>query len=180
MKRRIILAFLFAILLTIIAVPAAAAGWEPDEAVSAAAMLPSETAGQKEEPDFKAELFRLVNEERERLGLHALAGFEKLDEISSVRAFEAADTFSHTRPNGESCGTIFGEFGLSYEAAGENLSFGFISPKRLFDAWMASPSHRENIVNPGFAFAGIGYEAGEDGKMYCSLLFYTPALSQNE
>lgn len=43
---------------------------------------------------------------------------------------------------------------------GENLARGLHSPQETVDAWMASPSHRNTILDPGFTDTGIGVFEG--------------------
>jgi uncharacterized protein YkwD len=94
--------------------------------------------------------------------------------MADLRAQESAVSFSHTRPNNTRCFTIFGENNLKYRAAGENLAYGFRTPEAVVKAWMASEGHRRNILDPDFKYIGIGYYVNENGRIYCSQLFYTP------
>jgi uncharacterized protein YkwD len=41
-------------------------------------------------------------------------------------------------------------------AIGENVARGYTSVSGVVSAWMASPSHRTNILNPKFVHAGLG------------------------
>jgi len=43
---------------------------------------------------------------------------------------------------------------------GENIATGFAQAQAACDAWMASPGHRENIMNPAFTSIGTGYDSG--------------------
>ena len=52
--------------------------------------------------------------------LQELAYDYDLEKIAMKRAAEIALSYSHTRPNGESCFRIYGEEGISYRA----LCFG--------------------------------------------------------
>lgn len=45
---------------------------------------------------------------------------------------------------------------LPYEKAGENLAIGFTDPEKMMFAWLKSPGHRDNILNPDFTKIGIG------------------------
>jgi uncharacterized protein YkwD len=123
---------------------------------------------------FKAEVIRLVNLEREKAGVAPLKELDTLFPMANVRAQESAASFSHTRPNNTRCFTIFGENSLKYSAAGENLAYGFKTPESVVAAWMKSESHRRNIMDPDFKYIGIGYFVNENGRIYCSQLFYTP------
>src|SRR4051794_7706942 len=46
--------------------------------------------------------------------------------------------------------------GLAYSYAGENLAKGFTDASSTEAAWLASPTHRANILNPHYAKMGIG------------------------
>ncbi|MCD7751772.1 MAG: CAP domain-containing protein [Lachnospiraceae bacterium] len=89
-----------------------------------------------------AEAYRvlaLVNEHRESLGLNALTWDEDMRQAAEIRAAEATLNWSHTRPNGESWYTV------SDLVKGENLAKGYNSAEDVFEAWMNSQGHRENI-----------------------------------
>lgn len=63
--------------------------------------------------------------------------------------------FSHT-PDGKRAWDLMKEFNYSYVSAGENLANGFKADRKLVGAWIKSPSHKANIVNPLFTKTGIG------------------------
>lgn len=50
--------------------------------------------------------------------------------------------------------------GYEYSAAGENLARGFSTSEGIVNAWMNSPSHRANILNPNFEDIGVGVVKG--------------------
>ena len=68
-----------------------------------------------------AEIIRLTNEYRKANGLSALAHVELLDIPATLRAEEAGEVWSHTRPDGTNFHTVFAQCGLKYTAYGENL-----------------------------------------------------------
>lgn len=132
------------------------------------------TAEEKAVLEFKEEVVRLVNLERAKLGANALRSMDLLADASDVRARESAQSFSHTRLNKTRFFTVLADFSLTYRATGENLAYGFKTPEALVKAWMNSPSHKANIVNPIFTDIGIGYHKNANGRIYVSQLFYTP------
>jgi uncharacterized protein YkwD len=136
-----------------------------------AAVIPAAT-------DFRAEVLRLVNLEREKAGVRALIEQSALRIPADIRARESSDLFSHTRPDGTRCFTVFAEHSLIYRAAGENLAYGFKTPVSAVNAWMKSKGHRRNIIDPVFKYSGIGYFADQKGKIYCAQLFFTPKAVQ--
>ena len=109
---------------------------------------------------FAQELLTLVNNERTKNGLSALAlGDANLNAAAEKRAQEVAKTASHTRPDGTNCFTVLGEYGVKQtgEGEGENIGWGEASAQEVFDSWMASDSHRANILNPSATEMGVGY-----------------------
>ena len=123
--------------------------------------------------NFKTEVLRLVNIEREKVGISPLKSMDVLDDLADIRAEESASSFSHTRPDGRRCFTVFSDASLKYKAIGENLAYGFSTPAKTVSALMNSPTHKANILDESFEYIGIGYFVKSSGKIYCSQLFYT-------
>jgi len=87
--------------------------------------------------------------------------------------------FSHFSPDGVSPWHWFDEAGYVYAHAGENLAIHFTDSSEVVDAWMDSPTHRENIVNGIYTEIGVGTAKGKfDGydTVYVVQLFGTPAV----
>lgn len=104
----------------------------------------------------------LVNEIRAENGLGTLEWDNNLETIANVRANEISENFSHTRPNGKAWYTVNSKL-----QGGENLAFGFDNAEDTVDAWMNSPTHKENILYNDFRKVAISiYE--EDGVYYWS------------
>lgn len=121
---------------------------------------------------YKAEVLRLVNEERAKLGLRALREGQTYRVYADTRAKETVQLFSHTRPDGSSC--FSGMDG--YLAAGENIAAGQTSPQIVMQSWMESPGHKANILNPNFEELSVGiyYDASSEMGWYWSQIFFTP------
>lgn len=132
------------------------------------------SAEEKEIADFKSEVIRLVNIERAKVKVNPLSSNEKLTEASDLRARECNQKFNHTRPDNTKWTTVYEKFSLVYKAAGENLAYGFKTPEAVVKAWMGSSGHKANILDPDFTNIGIGFYKNENGRIYCSQLFYTP------
>lgn len=100
--------------------------------------------------------FDLINEEREKNGREPLEFDATIYEACEIRAEEIAEKFSHTRPDGSSCFTVFEEVGVTHRAAGENIAGGQISPEAAVEAWMNSSGHKANILNKSYTHAAVG------------------------
>lgn len=111
-------------------------------------------------PEFK-ELLDIVNEERIRNGLSELAWSDRLCEAAMIRAKEASVSWSHTRPDDTPYYTVDPEV-----VYGENLAFGYVTPQEVFDAWMESESHKDNLLHPDFTTVAFGLYIDDDSTYY--------------
>ena len=68
--------------------------------------------------------------------------------------------FAHTSPAGIAPWHWFDENKYDYKYAGENLALGFSSVESEHQAWMDSPTHKKNILNPNFKEIGIAVGKG--------------------
>ena len=119
---------------------------------------------------YEDEVIRLVNAERAKYGLSALTKDNGATKAAHVRAKEIVKSFSHTRPNGTSCFTVAKELGISYRSAGENIAYGYSSPKQVVNGWMNSEGHRKNILSSSFTKIGVGCYSSR-GVLYWSQFF---------
>lgn len=103
----------------------------------------------------------LVNQERAAQGEDALVWSDGLEKDAQVRAQECEQSFSHTRPNGTDWWTV--DSNLMY---GENLAYNYNDATSVVNAWMASPTHKANIMNGEFATVGIAAYQTADGTWY--------------
>lgn len=127
-----------------------------------------------------SELLGYVNEVRRQYGLDELSGLELLDTAASVRAEEISQEYSHTRPDGTGYDTVFEEAGLpEWYSVAENIAVGMncmTTVKEVFDQWMQSEGHRENILNPNvkyMAVAKFSVPDGENEHTYWDQLFFS-------
>ena len=88
------------------------------------------------------EILDLMNAERAKEGLEPISWAGKLDDGVLVRAVEANELWSHTRPDGRSCWT-------AYSGACREIIAWNGTPASAVQAWMASTAgHREAILDP--------------------------------
>jgi uncharacterized protein YkwD len=97
------------------------------------------------------QMLTLVNQARATASVPALVLNAALTEAANIRAYELVSVQGHTRPNGQLWYTV------SSLARGENVAAGQTSVQKVFDAWMNSEGHRDNILRPEFRTLGVGY-----------------------
>ena len=107
-------------------------------------------------------LVSMTNSVRAREGLGALSVNSQLTAAASAKAQDmlANQYFAHTSPSGKTPWDFIKAAGYNYAYAGENLAIGYTDAGELFSAWMASATHRENILNSNFREIGVAVISG--------------------
>ena len=120
----------------------------------------------------------LTNAERAAVGVAPLEGNPQL----TLAAQRYADVMADTACFGHNCGPVprLGDRAKAAGAArwgfiGENVAAGQPTPERVVAAWMASPTHRANLLNPEFTLLGVGQARGGVYGTYWTQEFGVPA-----
>jgi len=72
----------------------------------------------------------------------------------------AKSYFAHVAPDGKDSWYWFKQQNYSFDYAGENLAVDFSDSADVERAWMQSPSHRQNLLDPHFTEIGIAIAEG--------------------
>lgn len=110
---------------------------------------------------FGEEVLRLTNEARAAAGAPPLEADPTLAEMAQARMEENRGRLTHTRPDGTTPDTIFEEYDTGLICTGEIIMSSSRSPQAIVNGFLASPSHRENLLNPDHRYVGIGTSWGE-------------------
>lgn len=130
---------------------------------------------------FARALLERTNVERVAAGLLPLMNDDVAYAIAQNRAREMAETrlFAHERADGTTAEDDLRTLGVPYQAFGENLgvfelvggyAFNADLAPLIADAWLASESHRANLLSPLFGRAAIGVAANGD-TIYITMIF---------
>ncbi|HRZ95133.1 MAG TPA: CAP domain-containing protein [Candidatus Moranbacteria bacterium] len=113
-----------------------------------------------------ARVINLVNGSRNDEGLVDLNENETLNKIARDKLDDMIKNnyFAHTSPKGATPWSWFEKEGYDYKYAGENLAINFLTAEGQHKAWMESPTHKKNIMNPKFFEIGVAVGAGEINK----------------
>lgn len=108
------------------------------------------------------QVIELTNQRRMEEGLSPLRVNNTLSEVAQRKAGDmfAFNYWAHISPSGRDPWSFFQEMGYRYLYAGENLARDFMNSGSVVDAWMNSPSHRDNIVNPNYQEIGLAVVNG--------------------
>lgn len=108
------------------------------------------------------EVIALTNQERTIYTVGGLQENTLLDAAAQAKANDMAKTgyFAHVGPDGKEPWAWVHESGYDYSFAGENLAVRFSDSADVVNAWMASPTHRANIVKPVYTEIGVGVAEG--------------------
>lgn len=129
---------------------------------------------------IETEMFRLVNNLRASVGVNKLTEHTKLTTGSRIRSKELETKFSHTRPDGRSCFTVYPEVGIDYYSfAGENIAQNWVEEGdteemialKLFTQWKNSPGHYANMINKNYTRIGFAVSIEDTGKVWGTQLF---------
>lgn len=122
---------------------------------------------------YEKSVAQLVNAEREKNGLQPLTFDSSISNVARTKSKDMADNnyFAHQSPTYGSAGDMLRQSGINWSAWGENIASGQNTPEEVVNAWMNSPSHRENILSPNFSKIGVGYVVSANGTPYWTQMF---------
>lgn len=118
-----------------------------------------------------ASVVSLINQDRTWAHGSVLLDRTSLNKVAQTKADDmvAQGYFAHTSPSGVKISTydatadkfywIDGTID-AYSYVGENLAEGFTDAQGQEAAWMASPTHRANILKPQYSYIGVGTASG--------------------
>ncbi len=121
-----------------------------------------------------------TNNARVQNGTTALKLNDKLVTAAQAKANDMAarDYWSHDTPDGNPPWIFVTTQNYTYQKLGENLAAGFSNEQSTINGWLASPPHRENLLDPSYADVGFGfanipnYIATGGGPMTVVVAFY--------
>jgi uncharacterized protein YkwD len=109
-----------------------------------------------------SELIAHTNQERAKAGLPPLQEDPRLNAAAAAKAqnmFEE-NYWAHYSPSGKDPWGFIQGAGYKFSYAGENLARNFETSPEVVDAWMASPTHKANIINTHYTQIGMAVAEG--------------------
>jgi uncharacterized protein YkwD len=98
----------------------------------------------------------------------ALAWNVRLTQAAQGHSQDMVETnlFSHTGSSGSTLASRVSATGYSWDALGENIAAGQVGIDSVMAAWIDSPDHCANLMNPTFVDVGVACVAGTASDTY--------------
>lgn len=132
---------------------------------------------------IEAEVIRLINVERTKKGLKALKTNSKLNEAASLHSsnmvFRSETIGNNSAHNHVLLGVKLPTLSTRLDFVGfdsrsrwaENIALGQKTAQEVVTAWMNSPGHRANILNPDVTDIGVDYTDNSKGTRFWCQVF---------
>lgn len=107
-------------------------------------------------------VIELTNNERLNAGATILRENAELNQAALSKAMDMFENnyWAHISPTGTEPWYFITKSGYKYQHAGENLARDFSNPTDVVKAWMASPTHRKNLLDDKYKDIGIAVMDG--------------------
>lgn len=107
-------------------------------------------------------VIELTNKERLNSGASILRENTELNQAALSKAMDMFENnyWAHISPTGTEPWYFVTKSGYKYQHAGENLARDFSNPDDVVKAWMASPTHRKNLLDDKYKDIGIAVVDG--------------------
>ena len=128
------------------------------------------------------QLLNSTNAKRQENGLSSLQLNDTLSQAAAAKASDMLTNnyWAHNSPSGKTPWDFIIGSGYRYTLAGENLAKNFQTSDGVVEAWMASPSHRANLLKPGYADVGFaivnGVLSGEETTLVVQMFGATRSV----
>ncbi|MFY0518431.1 S-layer homology domain-containing protein [Lysinibacillus sp. UGB7] len=119
------------------------------------------------------EVIRLINIERQKQKLQPLSYDAALTQVAVIKAQDMVNRhyFEHESPYYGAPWDLATLFDYPYTSLGENIGRNIPTPQAAVKAWMASPTHRENILREHYTNTGVAIAEDSKGNYYWVQLF---------
>jgi uncharacterized protein YkwD len=109
-------------------------------------------------------LLDATNTDRQDNNRPALTLNPQLQQAAQTKAADMSiqNYWSHNSPAGKQPWSFVAETGYTYQAAGENLAYGFSDADAIMNAWMKSNDHRANLLSTEYTEVGFGVTQATD------------------
>ena len=107
-------------------------------------------------------IIELTNQIRQSNGLPALTENTSLDASATqkIQDMLVNQYFAHISPNQTGLQKWLSNNNYEFNSAGENLAMGFMTAEDVVNAWVKSPTHYANLIDPSYKEIGVAMTSG--------------------
>lgn len=118
-------------------------------------------------------IIQSVNEEREKQGIPPLIQDPLLNQLAIIKVQDMLEHgyFDHDSPYYGHPWDMAALYDYKFLSFGENIARYLSTPEETMKAWMASDTHRENILRPTYTHMGVAIKKDDNGRFYWIQLF---------
>lgn len=121
------------------------------------------------------DVYTRTNDARRAAGLPTLAWNDDASQVAYEHCVDMRlrEYVAHESPEGKGAADRLWEAEISYWIAGENIHHRAPagSSAQAMEAWMASPGHRENVLDERFTHIGVGTHNDGDQSWWVQVLY---------
>ncbi len=137
------------------------------------------------ENEIASTMIKLINQDRKDANKEELSWNTNLCQSALLKSQDMIENnyFAHVSPDMITPWYWIEKAGYEFSISGENLALNYSDGQAAHEAFMASPDHRENVLNDSFTEIGINYAFGKiDGRPAFVLVehFASPAIENPE
>jgi uncharacterized protein YkwD len=128
--------------------------------------------------DTERRMLDLINAERAKAGVGAVAPSPELVEVAQGRSSDMAtrNYFSHTTPDGADVFAIMQARNIPFSYAGEIISKAINvgieqGPQSALQAFLDSPGHKAIMLKSQYNYVGVGYARTANNESYFTVVF---------
>jgi uncharacterized protein YkwD len=136
------------------------------------AFAPNELPAKDEAPamtinEMKAEIVRLTNKERARIGLPALRVLPELMDSAQLKVQDMLDNhyIGHHSPKYGSANDMIKALVPGYKGASENFNIGGTTAAEVMESWITSEGHYKNLTSSRATCIGVGIARNSNGAL---------------
>lgn len=118
---------------------------------------------------YRTQVLKYTNTARAKAHCGKLKYSKALTKAAHVhtKKMVAKKSLSHRLKGEYTLGTRITKAGYKkWNRVGENVAFGYQSPKAVVNAWMKSPGHRANILNCKYKHLGVGVVRAKNKQLW--------------
>lgn len=122
---------------------------------------------------LEQEIIMEINRYRQHNGKKPLQYDPKLTQLGIIKVKDMIENnyFDHLSPTFNMPWELAGLFGYDFVTFGENLARHYTNAKDVVGAWIASPTHNENLLKEKYQVTGVGIRKDQQGNLYFCNLF---------